>query len=423
MTENTAATANRTVNQVSCPPSFTITNRHGKARTGYLHTNHGIVETPAFIFCATKAAIKCVTADQLRLHETQIILSNTYHLMLQPGSSLVKEMGGLQQFTNWNGPMLTDSGGFQIFSLGHGSVADEIKGRRTRRHQTLVKLDEDGATFKSYINGQTHRLTPEGSINIQQELGADLIVVLDECTPFHVDKTYTKDSTQRSHRWAKRCLDFFNDTNDGSQALYGIVQGGVYQDLRHASCAFVNDHDFFGHAIGGSLGADKQQMHDIVACAMEQLSPQRPTHLLGIGGLSDIINGVNCGVDTFDCVHPTRLARHGSALTYPIDAHSSLHQGKSSFSKEHINLKNACFAHDKTPIDDQCLCETCRGYSKAYIHHLLRAKELLAYTLLSIHNIYFMNRFMRAIRHCINNNQILSFDTIRAGGDKGTSPI
>ncbi|MFM8454699.1 MAG: tRNA guanosine(34) transglycosylase Tgt, partial [Gammaproteobacteria bacterium] len=288
-----------------------------KARCGILSTPHGALETPAFIFCATKAALKGVMPEQAEAANTQIILANTYHLMLQPGADLVAQQGGLHKFMGWNGPMLTDSGGFQIFSLGHGSVAEEIKGKRSHagnRSKTLLKITEEGAKFRSYIDGKIHHLTPELAIEIQNKLGADFILVLDECTPFHVSKEYTRKSMQLSHRWAQRSYDHYRHLNIQKQALYGIVQGGVYSDLRQESAAFINGIDFFGQAIGGSLGADKNQMHDIVIETRGYLNNNRPTHLLGIGGLSDIVAGVKAGIDTFDCVHPTRLARHGGAL-------------------------------------------------------------------------------------------------------------
>lgn len=294
-----------------------------KARIGALSTPHGVVHTPNFVFCATKAAMKAVTPEQLRAEDAQIILSNTYHLMLTPGAELVAKMGGLQKMTGWKGPMLTDSGGYQIFSMGYGSVSNEIKGKRDSENlgwnKTLLNIDEQGATFRSYIDGSIHTLTPEKSIDIQRQLGADLIVVLDECTPFNVTKDYTADSMRRSHRWALRCLDHFQtaaktSANGLPQALYGIIQGGVYEDLRQESCDFVNTHGFFGLAIGGSLGATKKDMHEIVAYTRSLLRDDRPVHLLGIGGVRDIFHGVRCGIDTFDCVHPTRLGRHGGAL-------------------------------------------------------------------------------------------------------------
>lgn len=371
-----------------------------RARLGRIETPHGVVETPAFIFCATKAAMKSITVDQMREAETQIILSNTYHLMLQPGADVVAHHGGLQKFTGWRGPMLTDSGGFQIFSLGHGSIANEIKGRQQQhRPKTLLRITEEGARFKSYIDGKTWMLTPEESIRIQCKLGADMIVVLDECTPFHVEKSYTKDSMEMSHRWAKRCIVAFDELNENqSQRLYGIIQGGVFNDLREQSCDFVNNHSFFGHAIGGSLGASKEQMYDVVNYTARKLDRKRPIHLLGIGGIRDIFNGVRAGIDTFDCVHPTRLARHGGALVKP----GQIEIGK----KEHINLRNQQFQKDNDPIEPDCACSTCKQYTRGYLHHLLKAQEMIAYTLISIHNVFFMNRLLKSIRGALKNGTL-----------------
>lgn len=377
-----------------------------RARLGKITTPHGIIETPAFIFCGTKAAIKAVTPKQMKDEGTQIILSNTYHLFLQPGANIVEKAGGLHQFMGWDGPMLTDSGGFQIFSLGHGSVSaelsqdaqgfqGEIKGRRqTTRPKTLMKITEEGATFRSYIDGRKHLLTPEKSIETQVKLGADLIVSFDECTPFHVDKAYTAKSMRMSHRWGVRSLTEFNRLNGPDrQRLYGIIQGGVYPDLRQESCDFVNTHDFFGHAIGGSLGATKEQMDDVVAMTACNLDTARPIHLLGIGGVRDIFKGVRQGIDTFDCVHPTRLARHGGALVRPI--HNNVK------GRDHINLNNGWCKDDHTPIEPDCACSTCTSFSKAYLHHLLKAGELLAYTLITIHNVHFMNRLLAAVRNAL----------------------
>lgn len=380
--------------------SFEIHNQSDLARVGTIKTPHGDIETPAFIFCATKAAIKAADVERINQAGTQIILSNTYHLMLQPGENTVAKLGGLHKMTGWNKPMLTDSGGYQIFSLGHGSVSDEIKGIR-KKQKTLIKINEDGAIFRSYINGKVYCLTPEKSIQIQQKLGADLILVLDECTPFHVSKEYTEKSMRMSHNWAERCLTEFEKSNCGKQALYGISQGGVYQDLRRESCNFINSLPFFGQAIGGSLGQSKQQMYDVVSLNMEHLKKERPTHLLGIGGITDIFHGVNLGIDTFDCVHPTRLARHGGALIQ-IKNRNSI----SSKCKEHINLRNEQFQLDENPIENDCSCFTCQRHSRAYIHHLLKAKELLAYTLITIHNVFFMNRLMQSIRMAILENRL-----------------
>lgn len=367
-----------------------------KARTGSLRTPHGTLDTPNFIFCATKAAIKGATIDQVKDAGAQIILANTYHLLLQPGPDIVARHGGLHEMMGWQGPMLTDSGGFQIFSIGHGWIADEIKGRRRIGTKGPgVKITEKGARFRSYIDGREILLTPESSIETQRALGADLIVVLDECTPFHVDREYTARSMELSHRWAVRSRQEFERGDDGRQALYGIVQGGVYADLRKSSAEFVAGENFFGQAIGGSLGADKSQMREVTAMAREHLRDDRPTHLLGIGGIKDLWQGVALGIDTFDCVHPTRLARHGGALCRPWE-----NEGR-----EHLNLRNARFKDDLTPLDERLPCAASRNYSRAYIHHLLKAGELLAGQLLALHNIAFMSSLAEEIRSSVREGR------------------
>jgi queuine tRNA-ribosyltransferase len=489
--------------------------RKDKQRLGVLTTPHGVIQTPAFIFCATKAAMKGVTSEVMRQEQTQIILSNTYHLLLAPGPDVIQKMGGLQKFTGWNGPMLTDSGGYQIFSMGHGSVryeelfinsssslsfsplvSDEIKGKKKNPegwNKTLLKITEDGATFKSYLNGSIHHLTPELSITIQRKLGADLIVVLDECTPYHVDKTYTTDSTRRSHRWALRSFNEFQNTRHLArtpQALYGIIQGGVYQDLRQESVEFINSLPVFGIAIGGSLGSDRQMMKEIVEFTSARIRSDRPIHLLGIGGVADIFHGVRQGIDTFDCVHPSRLGRHGGALVKAnywandlenleeliADKEKELQEFVRNFpeiyqksskkikntsdkkeryleeteeevgpsthvrqqemkrlslkqkqlSKElkilktrstrsvrpHISLLNNTFRDDPRPIDSTCHCSTCRGgsggsgegYSRAYLHHLLKSDEMLGSMLITAHNVHFMNEMMSEIRRGIETD-------------------
>ncbi|MHA1565887.1 MAG: tRNA guanosine(34) transglycosylase Tgt [Alphaproteobacteria bacterium] len=383
--------------------SFAISHRvtaatgwPGRARAGRITTPHGIIETPAFIFCATKAAIKAATPDQVKAAGAQIILANTYHLILQPGAQAVARLGGLHAMMAWDGPMLTDSGGYQIFSLGHGGVAEEIKGNRSaKRPRTLLAIDEQGATFRSYLDGSVHTLTPEGSIQAQRDLGADIILVLDECTPYHVDRDYTARSMALSHRWASRSATEFAKAEHGSagpQALYGIVQGGVYEDLRLESAQFALDQPTFGHAVGGCLGATPEEMYEVVGLAMAPLDDDRPVHLLGIGGVRDIWQGVAKGIDTFDCVSPTRIARHGSALIRPA---------LSGANRDHINLRNARFREDQGPLDPECGCYSCTKFPRAYLHHLLKAGEILAMQLLTIHNIAFMNRLMSAVRAAI----------------------
>lgn len=384
--------------------SFQIskTSKKSRARLGTLKTPHGDVATPSFIFCATKGAIKGLSPDEMRKSGTQIMLSNTYHLMLSPGGKRVMQFGGLHKFMGWDGPLLTDSGGYQVFSLGHGSVAQEIKGNRHTspdRNKTLLNITEEGALFKSYIDGQYHLLTPEKSIQVQRQLRPDFAVVFDECTPFHVDKNYTARSMERSHRWERRSLAEFKRHHDGTQALYGIIQGGVYEDLRREAVDFVNETPFFGHAIGGSLGASKEQMYEVVDYTTARLSKERPIHLLGIGGLGDIFKGVACGIDTFDCVHPTRLARHGGALV-------RFAQNLTKPGREHINLMNQQFLNDPMPIDETCPCSTCKNFSKGYLNYLLRAHEPLALSAITTHNVMFMNRLFSEIRESLEHDQL-----------------
>ncbi|MFQ5971253.1 MAG: tRNA guanosine(34) transglycosylase Tgt [Alphaproteobacteria bacterium] len=374
----------------------------GRARVGRLSTPHGVIETPAYIFCATKAAIKALTPDQVRDAGTQIILGNTYHLMLQPGAERIARLGGLHRMMGWDGPLLTDSGGFQIFSLGHGSVAEEIKGSRgNRQPPTLIDIGDDGATFRSYVDGSVHTLTPEGSIRIQRQLGADIALVLDECTPHHAERDYTARSMELSHRWAVRSLREFQRTKpdpSGRQALFGIVQGGVYEDLRRESAEFTMSQPYFGHAVGGCLGGDKAELHEVVSMAMGPLESHRPAHLLGIGSVEDVWEGAAKGIDSFDCVNPTRLARHGGAFVRrPGD------DGPDG--REHINLRNARHRDDRDPLEDECGCYTCRTFTRAYLHHLFKAGEILGIQLLALHNIAFMNRLMASVREAIRTGR------------------
>ncbi|MGY9017193.1 MAG: tRNA guanosine(34) transglycosylase Tgt [Alphaproteobacteria bacterium] len=383
-------------------------DENSKARVGVLKTVHGNLETPAFIFCGTKATVKGVLPSSLIETNTQIILSNTYHLMLQPGSEVIANSGGLQKFTNWNGPMMTDSGGYQIFSLGHGSVSEEIKGKNlTGRNKSLLKITEEGASFKNYLNGDKILLTPEKSIDIQRDLGADLIFVLDECTPYNVDKNYTEKSMHMTHRWAKRCMENFKSDNKkyvaengsaGKQKLYGIIQGGVYGDLRKQACEEICSMNFDGLAIGGSLGGTKEQMYEVFDFCSSSIDNSRPVHVLGIGGLDDILEGVSRGFDTFDCVSPTRIARHGVML--------------SKNKKKGINLNNSSFKNDHSPLDENSEINIGRNYSKAYIHHLFKSNEILGMTILSIYNIWFMNNFLMQIRKSIHEKRFNIFKSV-----------
>ena len=380
----------------------TATDKRTRARLGCLTTPHGQLMTPAFIFCATKAAIRAASPRDLKSANVEMILANTYHLLVQPGPDLVAKAGGLHQFMGWSGPLLTDSGGFQIFSLGSGVGGSEIKNNRSgsgnvRTNKLLLKLDEEGAVFRSPKDGAKHILTPESVINIQRKLGPDIAVVLDECTPVNVERKYTEKSLNLTHKWAKRSLAEFDRYHDGTQALYGVVQGGVYKDLRHEGSEFIASLPFFGQAVGGCLGEHKESMYEIIEYSMGPLSAAargRPTHLLGIGGVRDIWEGVSMGIDTFDCVTPTRIARHGWAL-------------KKTAERFRINIRNSRFREDQRPLESDCSCYTCMNFSRSYIHHLIKANEILGLQLLTQHNIAFMNRLMEAIRTSISQGKFL----------------
>ena len=328
----------------------------------------------------------------MRAANTQIILSNTYHLMLQPGAELVASQGGLHNFMQWDGPMLTDSGGFQVFSMAHGGKTNEVIGRNNQnRPNTVLKISEEGVKFKSYLDGSPHFLTPENAIDIQQQLGADLIVMFDECTSYHDSKDYTARSIERTHRWGERGLKRFFETANGKQALYGVSQGGMYTDLRKQAADWLNSQNFFGHAIGGSFGKDKAELLETFCAARKDLNDAKPVHALGIGDVDDIWHLAGWGIDTFDCVSPTRLARHGGALSKTAP-------------NFRLNLLNARFRDDSAPLDETIASEA-SNYSRAYIHHLLKAKEILGMQLLALHNIAFMNYLMAELRAAIREGR------------------
>ncbi len=346
---------------------FEITAKQGRARTGLFHTPHGDLQTPVFAPVGTQATVKTLTPLQVETLGASLVLSNTYHLYLRPGDELVAEMGGLHKFMQWSGPMLTDSGGFQVFSLAQ-----------------MRKIDDDGVTFKSHIDGSTHRFTPEKSIAIQENLGADIIMAFDECSD-PTDRAYTKIAMDRTHRWAERSLDAKRRPD---QALFGIVQGGVDPELRAVSAAFIASLSFPGIAIGGlSVGESKDEMHAMLDVVTPLLPENKPRYLMGVGAPEDLINGVLRGIDIFDCVLPTRLARHHAAFSP---------DGR-------LNMMNASFARDTRPLDESCDCYTCQAFTRAYLRHLIMAKELLAGTLLSIHNLRALIRLMEEIRAAIAN--------------------
>lgn len=367
------------------------------ARLGYLSTPHGNIETPNFVFCATKATLKGVTVEQAKNAGTSILLCNTYHLFLQPGIDVIEKHGGLHNMLNWDGPIFTDSGGFQIFSFGYGGVTEEIKkNSKNHNYKSLVKIDDLGAMFRSYINGKYYYLTPEISIELQCKMKSDICFVLDECTPFNISKEYTQKSTQRSINWSKKSMESFITKSQGNQALYGIVQGGIYKEFREESSKFVSSMPFFGQAVGGTLGNNRKQMIEIINFSLKYLPKNKPVHLLGIGGLLDIWESIMEGIDTFDCVYPTRIARHGCILVRPKDNNN----------KEFINLKNSSFKNDFNYLDKYNLNCYSSKYTNSYINHLLKSNESVAGTLISIYNIAFMNKMFEDIRKSILNNTL-----------------
>ncbi len=400
------------------PLTFDIHHRspNNRARAGVVHTAHGNIETPAFMPVATQATVKGLTAQDLYDLNTQLIICNTYHLTLRPGAEQIAQLGGLHSFMNWQRPISTDSGGFQVFSLGAairdgvGKIADifpdeavrddaEIKGDRT----PLNKIDDNGVTFNSHLDGSIIRLTPERSIEIQHLLGADFILAFDECTSPLDTYEYTREALGRTHRWAERCLAQNARTKREYQSLFGIVQGGAYRDLREESARVIGGLPFDGLAIGGSLGRSKDDMHTILDWTIPLLPDDKPRHLLGIGEVEDIINGVERGIDLFDCAAPTRWARNGALTLNRATAQAE------NVKHSRLTISNARFALDTSPIDPTCSCFTCQNYSRAYLHHLHRAKELSYYRLATIHNLFFMLRFMEKVRAAIYDNRWDSF--------------
>ncbi|MFH1461045.1 MAG: tRNA guanosine(34) transglycosylase Tgt, partial [Patescibacteria group bacterium] len=363
-----------------------------RARLGLIRTKHGIIHTPAFLPVATQATIKSLTPEDIQKIGFEAVLANTYHLYLQPGHQIVKKMGGLHKFMNWPGPIITDSGGFQVFSLGFGlehgvgKIAGIFPGKSQKNNQPrktkLFKITEQGAEFRSHLDGSKHQLTPQKSIQIQEALGADIILAFDECTSPLSDYQYTKKAMERTHRWAKICL---KAKKRKDQALFGIIQGGEWRDLRIQSAQFIGSLPFDGLAIGGSLGKTKKDMYRILDWVIPEMPEQKPRHLLGIGYLDDIKQAVKRGIDLFDCVYPTRLARHASFLT---------EQGE-------LNILRSKHKADKKPISQNCQCYTCQNFSRAYLRHLFKAKEMLGPRLATLHNLWFMFRYMEKIRQDI----------------------
>ena len=355
---------------------YELIKKDKNARLGRIKTNHGTFDTPMFMPVGTLANVKTLTPEQVKETNAGIILSNTYHLWLRPGEDIVKNAGGLHKFMNYDGPILTDSGGFQVFSLAKNKKKDIV---------------EEGVHFKSHIDGKPLLLTPELSIEIQNKLDSDIAMSFDECIPYPSDYNYTKKSTERTLRWAKRGIEAHKNEN---QSLFGIVQGGEYEDLRKYSAEETVKMNFDGYSIGGtSVGEGKDTMYKMVDYAIKYLPEDKPRYLMGVGDPIDILEGIERGIDMFDCVLPTRLARHGNAFT---------RTGK-------INLKNAKYKEDFSPIEDTCDCYTCKNYTKAYVKHLINCEESLGGTLLSIHNIRFLIKLTEEIREAIKNDNFENY--------------
>ncbi|MFZ5625992.1 MAG: tRNA guanosine(34) transglycosylase Tgt [Bacillota bacterium] len=345
-----------------------------KARVGRLHTPHGVIDTPVFMPVGTQATVKTMTPEELKEIGAQIILANTYHLYLRPGHELIKEAGGLHRFMHWDRPILTDSGGFQVFSLG-----------------PLRKITEEGVTFKSHLDGSSHFLSPEKVMEIEMALGSTIAMAFDECAPYPSSYEYARAAMERTTRWAKRCKAAHHKED---QALFGIVQGVTYRDLREQSAAEIVEIDFPGYAIGGlSVGEPKPLMYEVLDYTVPLLPKDKPRYLMGVGSPDCLLEGVAMGVDMFDCVLPTRIARNGTCLT----------------SRGKVVIRNAAYARDFSPLDPECDCYTCRNYSRAYLRHLFKAEEVLALRLATIHNLYFLLRLMEGIRQAILEDRFVEF--------------
>ena len=389
-------------------PSFDIHARDpaSAARTGTLRLEHGEVRTPAFVPLATKGVVKTLEVREAGALGFDMVLGNTFHLFLSPGHELIGRLGGLHRFMRWDGPVITDSGGFQVFSMGHGTVADEIKGRSTKsgdrpagdatpRAGAILSIGEDGVAFRSYLDGSRRFMAPETSMEVQAALGSDIALVFDECMPFHVSRDYTARSTERTHRWLDRCLAWHGEHAPAWQGVYGIVQGGVHEDLRRESAQAVAARDSFGIAIGGSLGQDKAEMYQVVDWAVQELPESRPRHLLGIGDVDDLLRGVELGIDTFDCAMPTRIGRHGMAVVPDPQR------------RWRVDLYKSRWKAADEPLLEGCPCPACaHGYSRAYLHYLLHARETTVQRLLTVHNLAYLQALMAGLRAAVDAGRL-----------------
>jgi queuine tRNA-ribosyltransferase len=353
---------------------FELLKTQGNARAGILHTPHGQIPTPVFAPVGTQATVKAVPPRDLHEMDASLILANTYHLHLRPGDELIRDMGGLHRFMAWPGPILTDSGGFQVFSLAE-----------------INRIDDQGVTFRSHLDGSKHRLTPESSMQIQENLGADIIMCFDQC-PTPTDRAAVENAVARTSAWAARCRDAHPD--DDRQALFGIVQGGIFEDLRTESAKALRPIDFPGYAVGGlAVGETKTEMYKTLDYTLPMLPFDKPRYLMGVGEPDDLAEAITRGVDIFDCVIPTRLARHGAAMT---------HEGR-------INMRNRVHATEQRPVEEGCTCYCCQHFSRGYIRHLLKADEILGAYLLSVHNIHFLIQHVKTMRDAILDGNLAQY--------------
>jgi len=360
-------------------------SKKSAARVGKIHTPHGIIDTPNFVAVGTNATLKAVDSHMINDIDLQLMFCNTYHLLVQPGAQTVQKAGGLHKFINRNKPIITDSGGFQVFSLAYGTVNDELKSKGKKKHDgSVLKITEEGVLFRSYRNGDKLLLTPETSVQAQKQLGADIIIPFDELPPYHIDKQALTESVHRTHRWEKRSLDQ-HLKNKNNQAMYAVVHGGVDQTLRKMSCDYLTKLPFDGFAIGGSLGKTRQEMFELLKFTMPLVPKEKPNHLLGIGDLQSLEPSIKFGVDTFDSSHPTRCARHGLLFT----------------SQGNVKILHSSNKERFEPIDKNCSCYVCKNFTLAYLHHLYKAKEMTGYTLATIHNLQFMVDLMAGYRQKI----------------------
>lgn len=373
---------------------ITYKSKKSNARIGLLKTPHGEIETPSFVGVATQAVVKTLTAEEVKQTGSQILISNTFHLHLKPGEKFLKKAGGIHKFMNWNGPLMTDSGGFQVFSLGFGrdhGVGKILKQQTnlkvtTSKKPKNVKITEEGVFFRSPKDGQKLFIGPKESIKIQEAIGADIMFAFDECTSPVADYYYTRQSLEKTHRWAQICLD----SKKTDQALYGITQGGKFDDLRVESAKHIGSLPFDGFGIGGEFGDEKKTMTEMLELTLPYLPEAKPRHLLGIGHLEDIPEVMKSGIDTFDCIVPTHYARHGIAFT----------------STGRLDMRKTVFLEDKKPLDEKCDCNTCIKYKRNYITHLLRADEITALRLLTFHNLHYFNKFVENLRNEIKKGNI-----------------